>query len=139
VKKSTVKKTRILIVDDSDDFRHRVIKFLSSEPDMEVVGEASNGKQAILEAKRLMPDVILMDVRMAEMNGIHATNQIKIEMPKIKIIILSIYNLREYMEAAVLSGASGYVVKKMMIHELIPTINNVMLNHHTKFTKKMDN
>ncbi len=116
---------RTLIVDDNAGFRRRVKEFLASEPDIEVIGEAADGREAILKARELQPDLVLMDVRMPGINGLEATRQLKDEMPKLKVIILTIYDLQEYREAALASGASGYVVKKNLVQELLPAIRRV--------------
>lgn len=113
---------RMLIVDDDAGFRQRVKRFLASEPDMEVIGEAADGQEAILRARELKPDLILMDVRMPGMNGVDATRRLKAEMPELKVIILTIFDVQEYREAAMASGASDYVIKKSMIKDLVPAI-----------------
>jgi DNA-binding NarL/FixJ family response regulator len=121
----TMQTTRTLIVDDDASFRRRVKEFLASEPDIEVVGEAADGQEGIFKARELQPDVVLMDVRMPGTNGISATRQLKDEMPELKVIVLTIYDLEEYREAAKASGASGYVIKKSLIEELVPAIRGV--------------
>jgi DNA-binding NarL/FixJ family response regulator len=122
---STARITRTLIVDDDASFRRRVEEILACEPDIEVVGEAADGQEAILKARELRPDLVLMDVRMPVMNGVHATRQLKGEMPGLKVIILSVFDLQEYREAAMASGASGYVIKKFLLGELLPAIRGV--------------
>ena len=117
--------TRILVVDDDDAFRQRVHAFLAREADMEVVAEASDGEEAITKAQELKPDVVLMDVRMPGLNGVSATRKLREEMPEVKVIMLSVFDLPEYREAAMVSGASGYVVKKSMIEALLPEIRRV--------------
>jgi DNA-binding NarL/FixJ family response regulator len=118
--------TRVLIVDDDARFRRRVKEFLATYPDIEVIGEAADSREAILKARELEPDLVLMDVRMPGTNGIDATRQLKNEMPELKVIIVSVFDLQEYREAATASGASGYVVKKSLIEELVPTIQRVV-------------
>jgi len=117
---------RTLIVDDHADFRQRVKEFLASEPEIEVVGEAADGQEAILKARELQPDLVLMDVRMPGINGISATRQLKEEMPEVKVIMLSLFDIDEYRKAALDSGASGYVVKKNLVQELIPAIRGAL-------------
>jgi len=117
--------TRILVVDDDAAFRQRVHAFFAREADMEVVAEASDGEEAIRKAQELKPDVVLMDVRMPGLNGVSATRKLREEMPEVKVIMLSVFDLPEYREAAMVSGASGYVVKKSMIEALIPEIRRV--------------
>jgi len=117
---------RTLVVDDNADFRQRVKEFLASEPEIEVVGEAADGQEAILKARELQPDLVLMDVRMPGINGISATRQLKEEMPEVKVIMLSLFDIDEYRKAALDSGASGYVVKKNLVQELIPAIRGAL-------------
>jgi len=116
---------RTLVADDDAGFRQRVREFLASEPDIEVVGEAGDGDEAILSARELKPDLVLMDVRMPKMNGVGATRQLKDEMPEVEVIMVSVFDLPEYREAAMASGASGYVVKKLMVEQLVPEIRRV--------------
>jgi DNA-binding NarL/FixJ family response regulator len=117
--------TRILVVDDDDSFRQRVQAFFAPEADMEVVAEAADGEEAIRKAQELKPDVVLMDVRMPGLNGVTATRMLRDEMPEVKVIMLSVFDLPEYKDAAMVSGASGYVVKKSMIETLVPEIRRV--------------
>jgi DNA-binding NarL/FixJ family response regulator len=118
--------TRMLIVDDDASFRQRVKELLASEPDIEVVGEAADSQEAIFKARELKPGLVLMDVRMPGTNGINVTRQLKDERPEIKVIIVSIFDLEEYREAAMASGASGYMVKKSLIEELVPAIRRIV-------------
>jgi DNA-binding NarL/FixJ family response regulator len=122
----TMQVIRVLVVDDNDTFRRRIQEFLASEPDIEVVGEAADGEQAILKARELQPDVALMDVRMPGTNGLDATRQLREEMPELKVIMLSRFDLEEYREAARARGASGYVVKRSVIEELLPAIRQAV-------------
>jgi DNA-binding NarL/FixJ family response regulator len=116
---------RTLIVDDNADFRRRVREVLSLEPDISVVGEAANGREGIHKARRLKPNLVLMDVRMPGINGIDATVQLKREVPETQVIILTRYDLEEYRKAVAASGASGYVVKKSVLETLLPTIQEI--------------
>jgi DNA-binding NarL/FixJ family response regulator len=113
---------KVLIVDDNAKFIKSVKKLLSNEQDIEVIGEAREGKEAILKAKELKPDIVLMDVRMPEMGGIEATRRISQEVPEVKTIILTIYDIDEYRNAATNSGAVAFVLKKFMRDNLIQTI-----------------
>jgi len=117
---------KILIVDDNPSFRKRVRDFLVTCDDCEVIGEASDGEEAISLALELNPDLVLMDVRMGGMNGLNATQRLRDELPEIGIIILSKYDLHEYREAARIRGANGYVVKMNMVEDLLPAIQQVM-------------
>ncbi|HPD61564.1 MAG TPA: response regulator transcription factor [Thermodesulfobacteriota bacterium] len=118
-------KTKILIVDD-----HRVViegikSALSVSPDLEVIGEALNGHQAIKKVKSLKPDIVIMDISMPELNGIDATLQIKKLDPQIKIIIFSMYSNREYVIDLFKAGISSYVLKKDPMSELVNAIKAV--------------
>jgi len=114
--------TRILIVDDNAIFRGYIKEDLASEPDIEVIGEASNTQEAMRQVREFKPDVVLMDVKMPGTNGIDATRQLKEELPNLKVIVLTIFDIEEYREAAMANGASGYVIKKDLVEELLPAI-----------------
>jgi len=116
---------KTLIVDDNAVFRRRVSELLTSEPDIAIVGEAADGREALRKARQLEPDLVLTDVRMPGMNGIDATRQLRCEMPEIQVIILTTYDLEEYRKAAAASGASGYVVKRSLVNALLPAIREV--------------
>ena len=111
---------KVLIVDDDMRFRRFVKELFSSEEDFQIIEEAANSQEAILMAKELKPDLVLMDISMSRMNGLDATHRLKEIMPKLAVIILTIHDLDEYREAAMASGASAYVLKKAMMEELIP-------------------
>ena len=119
---------RTLIVDDNPGFLRRVRYFLTSSNHFDVIGEASDGEEAVSKALDLKPDMILMDVRMGGMNGLNATQRLKDELAEVAIIILTKYDLHEYREVAKIRGADGYVVKMNMVEELLPTIREVMSN-----------
>ena len=127
---------RTLIVDDNASFRRGVKVLLAYEPDIVVIGEAADGQEAILKARELKPDLVLMDVRMPGTNGIAATRQLKEEMPELKVIVLTIFDLEEYREAAMASGADGYVVKKSLIEELVPAIREGMTRQSNSPSRK---
>ena len=111
---------KVRIVDDDMRFRRFVKELFSSEEDFQIIEEAANSQEAILMAKELKPDLVLMDISMSRMNGLDATSRLKEIMPKLAVIILTIHDLDEYREAAMASGASAYVLKKAMMEELIP-------------------
>ena len=114
--------TTVLIVDDNAEFRGRVRSLLSLEEGIQVIGEAGDGEQAVLETARLHPDIVLMDVRMPRMNGLEAARRITSESSGTQVIILSQYDIDEYKQAATESGVRDYVVKKSMMRRLIPAI-----------------
>jgi DNA-binding NarL/FixJ family response regulator len=105
--------TKVLVVDDHLLSRKGIVSILQGHPMFKVVGEATNGQEAIEKAKELMPDLILMDIRMPEGNGLEATRRIKEEMPYVKIVILSVSDdVQDFFEA-IKSGAQGYLLKNM--------------------------
>jgi DNA-binding NarL/FixJ family response regulator len=110
---------RLLIVDDHDLMRESTHVMLEGEPDLEVVGEAVNGRHALELCRQLRPDVVLMDVRMPEMDGLTATREIKKEMPAISILMLSAYESKDYRREAASAGAAGYILKDADRHELL--------------------
>ena len=118
--------TRTLLVDDNAGFRRSLKEFLAWEPDIEVIGEAADGQEAILKARELKPDLVLMDLRMPGISGIDATRQLRDEMPELKVIILSVFDLQEYRDAARASGANGYVTKGSLFEELLPVIRGAL-------------
>jgi DNA-binding NarL/FixJ family response regulator len=103
---------------------------LASEPDFEVVGEAKNGREALELCCRLRPDLVLMDARMPEMNGLAATQAIKREHPATRILMLSTYENPDYMLEAVRAGATGYVIKDTTKHDLIGAMREVLSGKH---------
>ena len=119
---------RVLIVDDDASFRKRVRELIASEPDMDIVGEAADGQEAIFKAKALVPDLVLMDVRMPQMNGIEAAHKLNSDMPKLKIIILTVFDMPEYREAATACGANGFVIKKSLLEDLMPAIRQAIVD-----------
>jgi two-component system response regulator NreC len=116
---------RALIVDDYAVLRRRVRDLLTSEPDIEVVCEAADGMEALRQARQLKPDLILMDIRMSGINGLDATLTLRSEMPEIRVIVVTMYDMQEYREAAAACGASGYVVKRRLAETLLPTIRGL--------------
>lgn len=119
------KKIRILIVDDVAETRENVKKLLQLENDIEVVGEAGNGDEALVFAKHLKPDVVLMDINMPLMDGITATERMTMDMPQIGIIIMSVQGEQEYLRKAMMAGAREYLTKPPSGDELLSTIRRV--------------
>ncbi|HEX2090166.1 MAG TPA: response regulator transcription factor [Actinomycetota bacterium] len=116
---------RILIVDDHALFRRGLQMVLKQEPDIDVVGEAGDGHEAVDKAQELMPDVILMDVRMPRRSGIEATQQIKDLLPHVKILMLTISDEEADLYDAIKAGASGYLLKEISIDEVADAIRSV--------------
>lgn len=118
-------KIRILLADDHTILRAGLRALLNAEPDMEVVGEAVDGEEAIGKAQELHPDVILMDVAMPGTNGLEATRRLKSMGLKSEILILTMYAEEEYLFQALQAGASGYLLKKAADTELIDAIRTM--------------
>jgi two-component system response regulator NreC len=116
-------KIHILLADDHTILRAGLRMMLNAQPDMEVVGEAQDGRQAIAEALRLQPDIVLMDITMPDINGIEATRQIKKLLPEVKVLVLTMHENDEYIFQALRAGASGYILKEAADTELITALH----------------
>ena len=116
---------RVMIVDDHALFRRGIQMVLDQEPDLEVVGEASDATEAITKATELMPDVLLMDVRMPGRSGIEAAGEIKDLLPHAKILMLTISDEESDLYDAIKAGASGYLLKEIPIEEVADAIRSV--------------
>jgi two-component system response regulator NreC len=116
---------RILIVDDHAVLRQALRLLLDAHQEVEVIGDVSNGREAVETVEKLMPDVVLMDIVMQGLNGIEATRQIRKRAPKTRVLILTGYMEDDHIMAALRAGASGYVVKKSDVTELLLGIQAV--------------
>jgi len=116
---------RVFVVDDQEIVRRGVIDLCEAEPDIEVVGEAGTAAQARARISATNPDVVLMDMRLPDGNGIDVCRDVRSENPKIRCIILTAYDDDEAINAAVLAGASGYVLKEVRGNRLIENIRTV--------------
>lgn len=119
------KKVKILIADDHPVVREGLASMLSREENLEVVGEAENGAEAIEKAGRLVPDIILMDLRMPQVDGVEAISRIKSNYPEIKFIILTTYSNDEYIFKGIEAGARAYLLKDSPRDELFRAIEAV--------------
>ncbi len=117
---------RLIIADDHDLVRSGLRSMLARQPDLEVVGEATNGQEALELCRRLQPDLVLMDVRMPEMDGLAATHAIKQEFPTIIVLIVTSYQNFDYLLEAIKVGAAGYILKDATQHELTTTVRKVL-------------
>ena len=117
---------RVLLADDHALFRRGVASLLAAENGFEVVGEAVDGRQALEMARELMPDVILMDITMPEMDGLEATRRIKAEIPYVRIVILTASDGDQSLFEAVKSGAQGYLLKNIDPQALYSTLRGVV-------------
>ncbi len=118
-------KIRVLLVDDHAVLRMGLRTLLGQEPDIEVVGEASDGEEAVAEVKRLSPDIVIMDISMPVMDGLEATRRIQQSHPDVKVLVLTIHDNEEYLFQVLEAGGSGYLVKKSADTELISAIRAV--------------
>ncbi|MGD2114337.1 MAG: response regulator transcription factor [Acidobacteriota bacterium] len=116
---------RILIVDDHDLVREGLRTILEQESGFEVVGEAGDGREAIREARKLEPDVVLMDLNLPGLGGLEATEAILSDRPETRVIILTQYEQREYIKRALRIGAQGYVIKRSASRDLKEAIRTV--------------
>jgi len=116
---------RILLVDDHVLFRKGLATLLTSQDDFRVVGEAENGLEALEQARKLMPDLILMDIAMPVCDGLEATRRILAEMPYVKIVILTVAEDDQSLFEAIKSGAHGYLLKKLEPEELFELLRGV--------------
>lgn len=118
--------TRLVIVDDHKIARESLRDMLADEPCIEVIGEAANGREALALCSRLRPDLIMMDVRMPEMDGLEATREIKKKHPRISVLILTMHENPDYLLEAIKAGAAGYVLKDAPQHEIATAIRQVL-------------
>jgi|SRR3989304_5288154 len=117
-----VKKIKVLLADDHHRFREILRRLLESSPEVEVVGEAENGRVAVEKANRLTPDVVIMDIAMPEINGLAATRMIRADLERVRVVMLTVHNSEEYISAAFDSGVSAYVLKEEMNDALLPAL-----------------
>ena len=120
-----MKKITVLLADDHRILREGVRSLLEKAQDIEVVGEASEGGEAVAKAQALSPDIVLMDITMPGMNGLEATRQIKALRPNTRVLILSMHESNQYISQFLRSGASGYVLKDTAASELVGAIRAV--------------
>jgi len=114
---------RVLIVDDHQVVREGLQRMLKLEEDIQVVGEATNVEEALTQAELLSPDIVLMDIKMPERDGIEATRRLKEKQPACKVIMLTLYE--EYLAQAIEAGAEGYLLKDVKREELVSAIRAV--------------
>lgn len=116
---------RILLVDDQSIVREGLSSLLQTYPDLEIVGEAENGQVAVERSLLLLPDVVLMDIRMPVMDGVATTKLLQQQAPKIKILVLTTFDNDEYVSQAIAAGAQGYLLKDTPSPELAQAIRSV--------------
>jgi len=116
---------RIMLAEDHLTVREGIKLLINSQPDMEVVGEVGDGGAAVREAQKLLPDIVVMDISMPEVNGLKATKRLKQVSPDIKVLTLTRHTDDAYLQQLIESGASGYVLKQSAPTELIRAIRTV--------------
>ena len=117
--------TRVLIADDDDLMRAGLIELLTADPEIEIVGQASTGREAVDKAGRLAPDVVLMDVRMPDLDGIGATRELSRATPGVRVLILTTFEQDDYVFGALRAGASGFLLKRARPEELIAAVHTI--------------
>ncbi|MBI5031152.1 MAG: response regulator transcription factor [Chloroflexi bacterium] len=118
-------KIRVLVADDHTIVREGVRLLLDAQPDIEVIGEAADGREAVNMIRQFRPDLVVMDIQMPNLNGLEATREIKREFPQIQILALTMYESDEYFFQVLNAGASGYVLKKAASADLLSAIRAV--------------
>ncbi len=120
-----MEKIRVMLAEDHVVVREGTRELIQHEEDMEVVGEAGDGEEAVALAPRVKPNVIIMDVNMPKLNGIEATKQIKAMMPSVAVLVLTAYDNDQYVSALLEAGAAGYLLKNIKGRELIDAVRAV--------------
>jgi len=116
---------RVLLADDHDILRDGLKALLTMAGDISVVGEARTGREAVAEAERLRPDVVLMDITMPELDGVEATRRIRQTAPEVRVLFLTMHEAEEYLLRSVRAGASGYVIKRTAAADLLAAVRAV--------------
>lgn len=117
--------TRVLIADDDDLMRAGLAELLAGDPGIEIVGEASTGREAVERARRLAPDVVLMDVRMPDLDGIAATRELASAAPDTRVLILTTFEQDDYIFGGLRAGASGFLLKRTRPEELLAAVHTI--------------
>ncbi len=120
-----MKPIRIVVADDHAVLREGICALIAQHDDMQIVGEASNGVEALAKIEALAPDIALMDITMPEMDGLEATRQIKLRSPQTRVLILTQHENKEYVLSLLKAGAAGYILKKAGGAELVEAIRAV--------------
>jgi len=116
---------RVLIADDDHLMRAGLVELLTADPEIEIIGQASTGREAIELARRLAPDVVLMDVRMPSLDGISATREVSQAAPRARVLILTTFEQDDYIFGALRAGASGFLLKRTRPEELIAAVHTI--------------
>ena len=121
---------RILLVDDHPFVREGIRSFLGEQEDMEIVGEAANGNEVLRDASKINPDLVLLDINLPDLNGIEVLRRLTKDSPRIKVLVLSVHNTREYVIQVVKAGARGYILKDAPPEELLQGIRSIQNGNH---------
>jgi DNA-binding NarL/FixJ family response regulator len=117
--------TRVLIADDDDLMRAGLVELLTADPKIEIAGQAATGREAVEQTRRLAPDVVLMDVRMPDLDGIGATRELARVAPATRVLILTTFEQDDYVFGALRAGASGFLLKRARPEELIAAVHTI--------------
>jgi DNA-binding NarL/FixJ family response regulator len=117
--------TRVLIADDDDLMRAGLAELLTADPEIQIVGQAATGRHAVEQARRLAPDVVLMDVRMPDLDGIAATRELARTAPGVRVLILTTFEQDDYIFGALRAGASGFLLKRVRPEELLAAVHTI--------------
>ncbi len=123
---SRSERVRVLLADDHNLFREGLAGILNGQSDLEVVGEAADGVEAMAMARKLQPDLVLMDIRMPGVDGLEATSQITRELPQTRVVILTVREDEEKLFEAIKRGAHGYLLKRSSADEILDLLRGVM-------------
>lgn len=118
-------KIKVLVADDHQLFREGIVNLLFAAPDIEVIAQAKDGKEAVEKSRHFKPDVVLIDIGMPIMNGIEATGVLKKELPDIKIVAVSMHSDRQYVKGILEAGADGYLLKNCTYRQLTDAVKSV--------------
>jgi DNA-binding NarL/FixJ family response regulator len=117
--------TRVLIADDDDLMRAGLVELLGADPQIQIIGQAATGREAVEQTRRLGPDVVLMDVRMPDLDGIGATRELSRAAPAVRVLILTTFEQDDYVFGALRAGASGFLLKRARPEELIAAVHTI--------------
>jgi DNA-binding NarL/FixJ family response regulator len=115
----------VLIADDDDLMRAGLVELLTADPSIEIVGQAATGREAVEQTRRLAPDVVLMDIRMPDLDGIDATRELASAAPLTKVLIVTTFEQDDYIFGALRAGASGFLLKRTRPEELIAAVHTI--------------
>jgi DNA-binding NarL/FixJ family response regulator len=120
-----MKKLRIFMADDHPIVREGMKALVNAQADMEVVGEAADGRTAVEQISQLLPDIVVMDISMPHLNGIHATEELHRTTPQVKVVALTVHEDRSYLRQLMEAGASGFVLKRAASDDLVHALRTV--------------